>query len=247
MEPFESHETDKEMEGMNTAEPLLVSMPLSSRTVAPYKNGRQAVEEWKATGVGELTLMPNKLAGMSLFYHPCCQWRTTKLHYAHQSPFPQSIDQVLVVHDVTQEGGSMMGFFDAAGLENGWWCYIETVNVRSRITELLAESCGLRCKRIHKMEDLYWRCIDAAVKGLREVVGIQLLGDLGELPQLNIENGSELGSTRSRRPSIAATPHRYSATRRRSSATVSWPGASWLSIDLKPAPNVNGSLDPFTG
>lgn len=243
METLESHKAYKETESM---ELWLIPMPLSPRTVAPYINGRQAVEEWNANGVGELTLMPTKLAGMSLFYCPCSQWRTAKLHYAHQTPFPQSIDQVLVVHDLTEEGGSVMGFFDGAGMENGWWCYIETIHIRSRINELLAESCRLRCKRINKAEDVYWRCIDAAVKGMKEIVGIELRGELGELPQLNIENGEEPGSTRSQRSSTVATPTRYCPPRRRSSATVPWPGASWLSIDMKPLPDLNVSQDPFT-
>jgi len=173
---------------MEAVSAWIQTVPATVRTLTSFKSGKHVVEEWKAKGAGELILIPSKLAGMACFYSQLLQWRSVKLHFAPQNQLPQSVDNVLVVHNITEEGGSVIGFTDAYGVETGWWCYIETKNIRGRINELLAESCELTEKKVNSRDgDLFWMCVEAAAGGLRQIVGIDVHGQLGEVPMIEQE------------------------------------------------------------
>ena len=180
------------MEAVNA---WIQTVPATVRNITNFKSGKHVVEEWKAKGAGELILIPSKLAGMACFYSQLLQWGSVKLHFASQNQLPQSIDNVLVVHNITEEGGSAIGFTDAYGVETGWWCYIEAKNIRGRINELLAESCELTQKKVHRRDsDLFWMCVEAAVRGLRQVVGIEVQGQLAEVSVIDEETRNGPGS-----------------------------------------------------
>lgn len=232
----------------------LAAIPVASRNITPYKSGKQTVQEWTAIAEGQLSLIPSKLAGMSLFYHPICQWRSANLHFPSGNRLPNSVNQVIVIHDITEAGGSIIGFGDPTSPETSWWCYIETKNAQTRINELLGESCGLISEKIQKGEELYYNYIEAAVSRMGEIVGVELVGELGERPPLqnNEERTPSLmpASSHSRHSSLE-TPtqqgYRGDSHRHRRST-----GSCWDSPDRTPTKDrnsnrveQNGNWDPF--